>query len=96
MSFLEELKNSRATPQAAWTQFVTSYRDGKDEVYLFFEGKDDPGFYSSHLRELLAPKKTIHFQCGGKQKVLEVIPRVQSRLDFKWRGFFLLIRILMT
>jgi hypothetical protein len=75
MSFLDELRASRATPQSAWTQFATSFRESADDVYLFFEGKDDPAFYLCHLRQHSPARIFIPLICNGKKRHFSPIPR---------------------
>jgi hypothetical protein len=88
MSFLDELRASRSTSQSIWTQFVNSFRVGADDVYLFFEGKDDPAFYLCHLRRHATESLFIPLVCGGKKWVLSIIEKVKPRLDKEWRALF--------
>lgn len=89
MSFLDQLRSMRTTPQAVWLEFLGTYRDASFDLYLFFEGKDDISFYQPYFRQLWAHKGTPYsFYCDGKAEVFEIIPRVKQKLDYEWRGLF--------
>lgn len=89
MSFLDQLRSMRTIPQAVWLEFLGTYRDGRFDLYLFFEGKDDLSFYQPYFRQIWTTRGTPYgFNCEGKDAVIEIIPRVKQKLDYEWRGLF--------
>ncbi len=89
MSFLDQLRAMRSAPQAAWLEFIGRYRVACFDLYLFFEGKDDFSFYQPYLRQVWQDRGVLHgFNCDGKQAVIQIIPKVKSKLDYEWRGLF--------
>jgi hypothetical protein len=89
MSFLDQLRAARTTPQAVWLAFINTYRDACFDLYLFFEGKDDLSFYQPYFRQVWSSKGVFHgFNCEGKDAVIEIIAKVKPKLDYEWRGLF--------
>jgi Protein of unknown function (DUF4435) len=89
MSFLDQLRALRTSPQAVWLEFVGTYRDACFDLYLFFEGKDDLSYYQPYFRQVWSSKGAFHgFNCEGKDAVIDMIAKVKPKLDYKWRGLF--------
>lgn len=76
-------------PQALWLQFVLLYRAGEDELYAFFEGREDCCFYLPELRRRTDGRfAVVPIRCGGKQPLLDLIPRVRGTIDQQSRALF--------
>ena len=46
MDIVEEAKNELGSGLVAYTEFVLDFNKKKDNIYCFFEGKEDRSYYS--------------------------------------------------
>jgi hypothetical protein len=90
VSFLDDLRALRTTPQAIWMEFLGVYSVASFDIYLFFEGKDDFAFYQPFVRNAWSRGKSFGFNCEGKDEVIAIIPKVKKKLDYQWRALFFL------
>jgi hypothetical protein len=89
MTFLDQLRALRTSPQAVWLRFVGAYQSGRLDLYAFFEGNDDLSYYQPYLRQKWAGRGQLHgFNCNGKDHVVGVMARVKQTLDHEWRALF--------
>ena len=89
MSRVQFLRSKRNVIQAVVHRFILKYRDGCNDIYLFFEGKDDPSFYLPEIRKRASTFGTAHtFQCEGKGTLLAVHGKVVNHIDNKHRCLF--------
>lgn len=89
MNFADKLRMERNTRPSVWIQFTNQYKGGTSDIYLFFEGKDDPSFYLPLLRNKYNGTGSLRpFQCNGKSTVLSLIPRISAHIDKQWRALF--------
>ena len=89
MSRVQFLRSKRNVLQAVVHRFLLKYRAGSNDIYLFFEGKDDPSFYLPEIRKRASSFGTAHtFQCEGKGTLLAVHGKVINRVDNKHRCLF--------
>ena len=89
MSFLDQLRAMGPRLKPRGLSSSERYRVGCFDLYLFFEGNDDFSFYQPYLRQVWQDRGVLHgFNCDGKQAVIQIIPKVKSKLDYEWRGLF--------
>jgi hypothetical protein len=89
MSFLDDLRAQRTSPQAAWLIFIGAFRKGTLDLFLFLEGHDDVSFYLPYVRLRWKNRgELLPLVCKGKDAVVAIMPRVRSILDHAWRGLF--------
>jgi hypothetical protein len=69
-------------------EFVNSFKRDSNEIYLFVEGKDDPGYYLPHLRNMTNEHIFVPLVCNGKQRVLGIVPKIKHKIDEEWRALF--------
>lgn len=77
---VEELRNSRARSVVAYTEFVDSTGKLPNDLFCFFEGKDN-SYYVPRIK-----KHTNNFhpiKCGGRSKVLEVHALIKNQDVYK-------------
>jgi len=85
MDFLSEI-TQEADESGAYQEFLLYYKHKGKTLHLFFEGKDDPSFYSGFINEIiindLSPHNTYicysHI-CGDKYKVYEMYVKITNR-----------------
>ncbi|MFO0958919.1 MAG: DUF4435 domain-containing protein [Isosphaeraceae bacterium] len=58
------------------------------DIYVFFEGNADFSFYMPELRRQWPSGNIIPFKCKGKKNVINLIDKVQAKLDRPWRALF--------
>lgn len=89
MSRVQFLRSKRNILQAVVHRFLLKYRSGTKDIYLFFEGKDDPSFYLPEIRKRSLSYGEVHtFQCEGKSIVLAAHSKISNRIDNKHRCLF--------
>jgi hypothetical protein len=89
MSRVQFLRSKRNVLQSVVHRFLLKYRPGFNDIFLFFEGKDDPSFYLPEIRKRISSSRGIHtFQCDGKGTVLSVHSKIMNRIDNKHRCLF--------
>lgn len=89
MTFLDSLRRSRQSTASAYHLFLLNYRKESDTVHAFFEGHEDPSFYSNFILNFLShPTPLEVYICGSKSKVLEVYPKIMARLPSKQTALF--------
>ena len=76
MSFLSTLKDSAASPKAAFLQFITTKDPDDYSTFAFVEDDDDIEFYQ-HV--LVSFDPIAYFGCGGKGGVFEVYQYLEGR-----------------
>lgn len=66
MSYLEELRSRRKTPQSAWHKLRTEIGTKKFSYFAVFEGEEDEEYYSPHLERILSGIAFRPIICDGK------------------------------
>jgi hypothetical protein len=80
MSFDDYLREQRNSTAVAFDEFVRKYSQ-PGYVHLFFEGADDPSFYTDFVEGFVDTERIRQpYNCGGKDGVYEVFKKVNSRL----------------
>lgn len=70
MSYLEELRSRRKTPQIAWHKLRTTLGTKKFCFFVVFEGEEDEEYYSTYIERILPGKPFRPIICDGKGGVL--------------------------
>lgn len=77
MSFLEDLREARRSPSAAYQQFALKYPKTSEDIHAFLEGRDDPSFYLSFLLRVVSDINKIHlYRCNNKSGVYDAYSKV--------------------
>ncbi len=77
MSFLEDLREARRSPSAAYQQFALKYPKTSEDIHAFLEGRDDPSFYLSFLLRVVSDINKIHvYRCNSKSGVYDAYSKV--------------------
>ncbi|MBK8807446.1 MAG: DUF4435 domain-containing protein [Bacteroidales bacterium] len=88
MNYAEELRQSRNKPQVAFTEFANATRKNSENLFCFFEGKDN-AYYVSRIKRFTEDYYPV--RCGGKQSVLDVYSLITGKEEYKKYklGFFI-------
>lgn len=90
MSYIDELRNSRDKAQVAYLEFALHTRKGKDGLFCFFEGKDNP-YYISRIKRFTENYHPI--KCHGREKVLKVYELITAHREYdKYKKAFFIDR----
>jgi hypothetical protein len=75
----------------AYTEFMLQYKKGQDVLYCFFEGYEDPTYYSVRINNFSGIDKKQKYICGGKDDVLKVHSLIKSNSHYSTvkTGFFI-------
>jgi len=86
--YLEQLRNSRNKAQVAYQEFMLRTRKGKNGLFCFFEGKDNP-YYVPRIKRFTDDYHPIY--CGGREKVLKVyeLITIHPEYDHYKKAFFI-------
>lgn len=81
MSFDDILRNARTSPAVVYDKFIRKYIN-PGYLHLFFEGPDDPSFYTGFIEHFVSPEIIEEpYICNGKERVYEVFDKITKRLD---------------
>ncbi len=88
MLYIDQLRKSREKAQVAYQEFVLHTGKGKDGLFCFFEGNDNP-YYVPRIKRFTDNYHTI--KCGGRDKVLDVyrLITIHSEYDQYKKAFFI-------
>lgn len=81
MSFIQEIKDARNGKTVPLTYFLSDGdMSNKNVCYGFVEGKDDPSFYRTKIKQYIPEEGWIKFfPCGGKSTVKYTYERLNER-----------------
>ncbi|MEK0177708.1 DUF4435 domain-containing protein [Microcoleus anatoxicus] len=87
MLYIDQLRKSREKAQVAYQEFVLHTGKGKDGLFCFFEGNDNP-YYVPRIKRFTDNYHPI--KCGGRDKVLDVyrLITIHSEYDKYKKAFF--------
>lgn len=89
MNFLEKLKNAASSPSSVYIRFLQQYRKGDKSLHLFYEGNDDPSFYTNFIVNLLGNEYRLYFyNCKNKEGVYSNHSMIDWRIYKKNRALF--------
>jgi hypothetical protein len=87
---VEALQEEATTDCVAYTEFMLQYKKGRDYLYCFFEGYEDPTYYAIRVDNVARTEKNHGYICGGKDDVLKVRDLIKQHSYYKTvkTGFF--------
>jgi len=88
MTYLDDLKNSRNKPQVAYQEFALLVGKFPDNLFCFFEGKDND-YYVPRIKNVTNQYQFVI--CGNKKSVIYVHDLIKNRPEYrKYKtGFFI-------
>jgi len=79
MDYSDELKEEARNAHSVFHEFVLLVSESDQGRYFgFFEGDDDPSFYSSHIFARIRGAEFVPFICNGRSEVLKVSELVRG------------------
>lgn len=82
MTFFEKIKEKQDTKLSYLHKFYLRFKKDKNNIYCFFESKDDIYYYEQRISNRLFPK-TIYFEdCGKRERVLEVYNTLKNKSKY--------------
>lgn len=70
MDFLDYLKKAAKSGTSVYTRFLQQYNFDNRDLHVFFEGKDDPSFYSNFIeRYEKKNQRTFYYKANNKKSV---------------------------
>ena len=78
---VQELRNSRDKPQVVYHNFMLSTRNNIENLFCFFEGKDND-YYVPRIKQF-TKEKYLPFNCNGKKQVLDVYKLITERKEYE-------------
>lgn len=89
MSFLEKLKNAANSPLSSYIRFLQQYKKDDKSLHLFYEGDDDPSFYTKCITDLIGDEYRLFFyNCKNKGGVYSNHSKIDWRTFKKARAIF--------
>jgi len=68
MEFLDYLKNAAKSSTSVYTKFLQQYKFGDSGLHIFYEGKDDPSFYSNYIERYRSKKQRVYYYRANNKK----------------------------
>lgn len=72
MDIVEEAKNELGSGLVAYTEFVLDFNKKKDNIYCFFEGKEDRSYYSFRTKMIYHNLQYFDYVCNGKESLIKL------------------------
>ncbi|MDY8137288.1 DUF4435 domain-containing protein [Aquimarina sp. 2201CG5-10] len=90
MEFLDYLKNAAKSSTSVYAKFLQQYNFGNNGIHVFYEGKDDPSFYSNYIERYKGKKQRIfYYRAQNKKSVYHNYSQVDWSQYKKNRVLFL-------
>lgn len=78
MEFLDYLKNAAKSNTATYTKFLQQYNTNDNAIHIFFEGKDDPSFYSNYIERYKKKNQRLYYyRAKNKKGVYENYEKIE-------------------
>ena len=87
MEFLKYLKVAAKSNTSVRTRYLQQYNNNDNALHIFYEGNDDPSFYSNFL-ENKNQKKIYYYQAENKKGVYEIHSKINWSSYDKRRTLF--------
>lgn len=68
MEFLDYLKSAAKSSTSVYTKFLQQYKFGDSGLHIFYEGKDDPSFYSNYIERYRSKKQRVYYYRANNKK----------------------------
>lgn len=81
MDRVEKLREESSSEHVAFTEFTLKLRNGKDNLFCFFEGKDDVKYYGIRIRNI-TQREYESINCEGKENVIKAHRLISSKKEY--------------
>lgn len=82
MSIIQEAKEELNSGLVAYTEFVLDFKKKADNIYCFFEGKEDRSYYSFRTNLIYHNENYFDYICNGKDNVLKLYKLINNHLIY--------------
>jgi hypothetical protein len=86
MEFLAYLKSAAKSNSSVRTKFLQQYNNNDKALHVFYEGNDDPSFYSNYFEK--KDTKIFYYQAENKKGVYEIHSKINWSSYNKKRALF--------
>lgn len=87
MEFLKYLKSAAKSNTSVRTKFLQQYNENDNAIHVFYEGNDDPSFYSNYF-EQKKKVKIFYYQAENKKGIYEIHSKINWTAYKKNRSLF--------
>ncbi|MBL7920052.1 MAG: DUF4435 domain-containing protein [Bacteroidia bacterium] len=87
MEFLKYLKSAAKSNTSVRTKFLQQYNKNDKSIHIFYEGNDDPSFYTNYF-EQKSKLKVYHYQAENKAGVYEIHSKINWNIYKRNRALF--------
>lgn len=77
MSLIEKLENDSECIEVIYQHYILN--KSLNEVFIFYEGKDDYKYYDIRISPFIVGKKYKHYICDGKKNVLSLHEMIENQ-----------------
>jgi len=89
MDFLNSLKQAAKSDNSVYIRLLQQYKKDEKSLHLFYEGKDDPSFYTNFVYKYVAKETPIYFyNCKNKKAATNNFKKNDWRVYKKYRVLF--------
>ena len=79
MDLLDRMKRDSACLESKYNRYVLQRGMFEDNaIFCFYEGKDDPIYYTSRINTLISNKEIIDIECKGRENVLLLYNKIDE------------------
>lgn len=78
MDIVEEAKKELGSGLVAYTEFVLDFKKNADNIYCFFEGKEDRSYYSFRTKMIYLNEDYFDYVCNGKGSLVKLFKLVNN------------------
>lgn len=89
MDFLSVLKQAAKSDNSVYIRLLQQYKKEEKSLHLFYEGKDDPSFYTNFVHKYVSKETPIYFyNCKNKNAAINNSKKIDWRVYKKYRVLF--------
>lgn len=78
MDIIEEAKKELGSGLVAYTEFVLDFKKNADNIYCFFEGKEDRSYYSFRAKMIYFNEDYFDYVCNGKGNLVKLFKLINN------------------
>lgn len=78
LDIVEEAKNELGSGLVAYTEFVLDFKKSNDNIYCFFEGKEDRSYYSFRTKMIYNNEEYSDYVCNGKSSIIKLYELINN------------------
>jgi hypothetical protein len=79
---VEYLKEEANSEHTFFTEFALAYNKETRNLYCFYEGHDDPKYYSIRIRNITDNNNCLGFYCAGKNNVINAFKLISQKSEY--------------